>query len=304
VSQEKFFKKRAKEALKLQFTTHRGKPRKTPFYQSQLQILHEKDFYTWVVVDALRELVEEGFLTKITEGDIPNFETLKNLKHLNFYFNSGAVTTAGELEEMQEKTFRIAKVVNEYSDPTITKNVGDHLETLVKQELRAQNFTVVGENTNEFENKKWTNTEHDLDFIAVHKVFDNLKIGVEVKNTLSIMPPKEIDIKIEICEHLGLAPVFAVRWIKPYFYCINNQGGFCWMIKTQCYPLGYKDFTEGLYTKLSDLDRTDSKGHKLEFPVIERSELPPNTIKVFEDWIQRVQNQPPTANPTIDRCTR
>ncbi len=146
-------------------------------------------------------------------------------------------------------------------------------------------------------------TEHDLDFIAVHPN-KKFKIGIEMKNTLSIIPLDEIDVKIKICDFLGIVPVFAVRWLKPYFYCIRNQGGFCWMFKTQFYPLGFDKQTTSLCTKLSDPDKTDSTGCKLEFPINVGKELPPNHVKIFEEWVEKNKDDPPKVNIGEDTCTK
>ena len=46
------------------------------------------------------------------------------------------------------------KLINQYSNPKISKQYGDHLEKLVKAELEAQGFTIVGVHTNKYKNKK------------------------------------------------------------------------------------------------------------------------------------------------------
>lgn len=301
MSQEKFFLTKAKRMLKEHFITQRKEPRTSVFYQSQLQIFYEKDFYPWVVSDALKELVSEGYLKKITEKEIQDFKDLGNLNKINFFVNAIIVKSKEGLEKAQKKAAKTAKIVNEYSDAEHSKMLGDYLESLVKQELRAQQFTIVSERSNEFNGKKWTKTKHNLDFIAVHKD-GKLKVGVEVKNTLSIMPPDEIDVKVEICEYLGLVPVFANRWLKPYLYCISNQGGFCWMFKVQCYPLGFEKYTKFLYNKLSDLIKKDSVGHELKFPINVRKELPEKSIEIFKDWVEDHKDNPPEVNSSQDRC--
>lgn len=117
------------------------------------------------------------------------------------------------------------------------------------------------------------------------------------------MPPDEIDTKIEMCEYLGLVPVFATRWIKPYFYCTSNQGGFCWMLKTQYYPLGFEEYTEHLYNKLSDLIKKDSVGHKLEFPIKVRKELTDKNIEIFRKWVEDKKDNPPNVDSSVDSCS-
>jgi hypothetical protein len=96
---------------------------------------------------------------------------------------------------------------------------------------------------------------------------------VEVKNTLPIIEREELDIKLEICEYLGITPLFAVRWIKPYIEHIRNKGGFSWVFKTQIYPPGFEQLTRTLY-------------NRLELPVTVRTDLPEKTINIFHQWVQ------------------
>ncbi|MEM4312036.1 MAG: hypothetical protein QXX95_06580 [Nitrososphaerales archaeon] len=86
------------------------------------------------------------------------------------------------------------------------------------------------------------------------------------------MPTDEIDIKIEICDHLGLTPVFAVRWIKPYTEEIRRRGGFSWVFKTQIYPREYERLTKEICDRL-------------QLPVIVRTEPPEKTIEIFVQWV-------------------
>ena len=60
------------------------------------------------------------------------------------------------------------------------------------------------------------------------------------------MEPKEIDVKIDICRHLGIVPVFAVRWNKPYVNCVYKQGGFRWFFKMQMFPIGQEKLVNQL----------------------------------------------------------
>lgn len=112
-----------------------------------------------------------------------------------------------------------------------------------------QDFRIVGTHTSEHNNKKWTKTNHDLDFIAEHESGE-LDIGIEAKNTLPIIEREELDIKLAMCEYLRIRPVFAVRWIKPYTELIRTKGGFSWVFKTQIYPPGFEQLTKTLYRRL------------------------------------------------------
>lgn len=74
---------------------------------------------------------------------------------------------------------------------------------------RAQCRWVAAE-TNEWRGAKWTQTNHDLDFIFEK---NGIFYGVEVKNALGRIERDEIDVKVSICRHLGLVPFFVVRWM-------------------------------------------------------------------------------------------
>jgi hypothetical protein len=110
---------------------------------------------------------------------------------------------------------------------------------------------------------------------------------------------EEIDIKIEICMFLEIIPVFAVRWIKPYINCINKQGGFSWVFKTQMYPLGQDRFVKELFDRLSVTNRTDARGHELQFPVTVRTELPSISVQKFQAWAARAIVTRPVVNTSV-----
>ena len=289
----------AKTTLKKHFINKAGNPIKTPFYQSQLEVLYENDYFPWVVGRALRELVDEKFLGKITRKDIPNMNNFVNIQRITFFVNNEVLKTAEGKNKIVRRAYKIAYYVNKYSDPKNSKMIGNHLESLVKAELQKQGFKIEKIHANEYGKKKWIKTEHNLDFIA-SRIEPKLVIGVEVKNTLNIMQPKEIDIKIDICDELGIVPVFAVRWMKPYIECIRLQGGFSWVFKTQMYPLGQENFTKLLYDKLSSLEKKNTKGKSLQFPITVRTEIPEKTSNIFKSWIERVKHEP----PQIDRAYR
>ncbi len=51
-----------------------------------------------------------------------------------------------------------------------------------------------------------------------------------------MMDKKEVDIKLQMCDFLGITPVFAARRLDPYAKLIDDRGGFSWTFKTQLYP--------------------------------------------------------------------
>ena len=295
----------AKKVLLRHFTDARGRPVKTPYYQHQLQVLYEQQFFEWVVAKALRELVEEGHVVMFDKNNVAGLGRLKVVHGIRFYASADAVNEAGAEQTMKKHVMAAARHVEKYSDANHTRVAGRHLESLVKAQLKASQFEIVGEHTNEYGGQKWSKTDHNLDFIA-RKRGTNLTIGVEVKNTLGIIPREEIDIKIDICKHLGIVPVFAVRWIKPHFNCIRKQGGFSWMFKVQMFPLGYEKFVSDFSKRFSIRGKSTNKNKsrsKSDFPVVVRTELPEKSVAIFEKWVAEVKDNPPTID-TSQRCTQ
>jgi len=282
----------ATEALKKHFLNSRNDPIKTPYYQTQLTVLYETDYFPWVIKNALTILEEENFIKRIKHT-----KTIKRKEHTNkpkqqqkpeeltyiFYVHKQVYST--DPSGIQKKIDKITNIATKFIHPDITYKLGKHLEDLVKNELRAQQFEIKGRNTNEYNGRKWETTNHDLDIIASHKK-SNFTVGVEVKNRLSLMDKKEVDTKIQICKHLKITPLFAVRWIKPYMYEIKNQGGYSWMFKSQIYPVGYDSLVKNIYQKLSVLNKKNSKKQILQFPVITRSDLPEKSINIITKWVE------------------
>ncbi len=288
----------AAQNLTQHFTDKSNQPIRTPFYITQLQVLYEHDFYPWVTADAIHILNEDNIITQFRKFDLPEPQKLSNVRDIVFNAHSHAYSENASLVKRHAQG--IAGLVNRYSNPACTKAVGDHLEGLVKYELRANEFQITGTHTNEFKGKTWTQTSHNLDIVAEHKS-GKLNIGIEVKNTLDLMEPDEIDTKIDICNFLGLVPVFAVRWMKPYMDCIRNQGGFSWIFKTQIYPPGFEAFTKLLYNRLSFSTRSDSTRTPLQFPVTVRTNIPPKSAVAFAKWVAKSLQSPPQRNPGA-RC--
>jgi hypothetical protein len=54
-----------------------------------------------------------------------------------------------------------------------------------------------------YKDKEWSRTRNNLEFVPEH-ISKKLAVGVEVKNTLPIIEREELDIKLEMCEYLGM----------------------------------------------------------------------------------------------------
>ena len=83
----------------------------------------------------------------------------------------------------------------------------------------------------------WRETNHNLDRIITR---DGLVYGVEIKNTQNYISRDELRLKISICQHLGLIPLFIMRFApKSYIYEIIQSGGFGLLFEEQIYPWGH-----------------------------------------------------------------
>lgn len=75
----------------------------------------------------------------------------------------------------------------------------------------------------EYEGRKWEQTAHDLDRVFER---DGVRYGVEIKNTLPYIDRRELQIKLAMCEALGLRPLFIMRSApKSYIHQVNQAGG-------------------------------------------------------------------------------
>ena len=109
---------------------------------------------------------------------------------------------------------------------------------------------------------------------------------------------------------MEIVPVFAVRWVKPYIECIRKQGGFSWIFKVQMFPLGYEEFVGSVRRRLSVGKSSGRRANadagtrrmRNEYPVTVRTELPEKSVAKFDEWVARVEDDPPAVD-TSYRCT-
>lgn len=239
--------------------------KRKPYYLTQIQTLHEETFSDNVIYQALTQLEAEG---KLRRKIVP---TQTQSQMVCFYFHSefDNIDCHPLLNTHMKST---CKLIDKYSNPIFCKAYGDHLEQLVRQELRKQGFKIVGKHTSEYRNKKWTKTDNTLDIIAEHQS-GKLTIGVEVKNTISILDKSEVETKLDICDFLGITPVFATRWLKPHEQLINQRRGFSWTFKQQLYPPCFKKLTIKV-------------NKRLHMPTQARADLPTESIQCFHRWVK------------------
>lgn len=275
------FIKQANRALQLFFRW-----RKTPFYLRQLQVLFETQFFHITTTQAIYQLVDEGILSKIP------YQTPST--HLEFIVPSKVAQNPQASKALHAHMKVKARLVDKYSLKEVTKDLGDHLESLVKQELRANGLKNIQHEANSYGGKTWNKTGHDLDFIADYPY--GIAFGVEVKNELGHIDPKEFSIKLEMCQYLGLRPIFIVRYMPWSFTpSVTQQGGYMITLGNQIYPLGYRRFVQELKSKLSlpyvrtsEILMSIAPKLRQEWPLEVRTDLPEDVSLRLATWFHSI----------------
>ena len=127
--------------------------------------------------------------------------------------------------------------------------IGLHGEQMILGGFARKQFILRDHNTRTYADKQWTKSEHNLDFIFER---DGLAYGVEVKNTLSYMEEAEFQTKMEMCGHLGITPVFAVRMLpKSWINELIMRGGYAMILKFQLYPWTHTELARRVRDELS-----------------------------------------------------
>jgi len=193
---------------------------KKVYYLKQLEVFFEKKpfkFFHWITAKAVNELIEEGDLR---EEEVP----LGKNTRVKFVFNK-------KFRDHKMPIRKSTEVIREYSNPIIAMACGRQAEVLFFNALTNKGFLSHGQEVNEYGGKKWTETEHDLDFI-IEK--DNIAYGCEVKNRWDYIKRDELTIKLKMCEFLGIKPLFVMRHSpKTYNWEIIQRGGYAMIFETQ-----------------------------------------------------------------------
>jgi hypothetical protein len=225
------------------------------FFSRQLEVKFEKNFFHWITNRAIHELEDEGQIVCERRPIGTGSSIVLAFNKAHRYYKRDAQ--------------RICELVEEYSQPTVGREVGRNGEALVLNGFARNQFVMQGQETREFNGKKWRSTEHDLDFIFSK---DGIDYGVEVKNTLTYMNYKEMKIKMRICKKLGIRPVFVARMMPGHWINeVNGEGGYSLILKYQLYPLAF----ERLAKRLRE---------ELELPVDTPRALDDGTMRRFMKW--------------------
>jgi hypothetical protein len=207
---------------------------KQVYYERQLQVLFEKQFFHWITVDALHELVEEKKIeTEVME--------LQDATRIRFYWSPAN-------RYWRRRAKQIISLVRQYSDSDFTAALGAHGEMMFDAALPTIQFTPVARDVRQYQGRVWTATGKNLDRIFIR---DQIAYGVEIKNTLDYIPREEFRSKLQMCKFLGIRPLFILRYApKNYIWDVIKAGAYCLIFQDQLYSLGYKRLARIVKTDL------------------------------------------------------
>ena len=192
------------------------------YYKKQIQVIFEERYPHDVVGKAVNELIDHEFLK-----DEPR--DFGNNMHAIFVCRRNLRYTASQIK-------RKIKIMERFSDDELNDGVGKYAEILFHHMFTKNQFRIVDRDANRFQGKVWNKSSRDLDFI-IQK--DGINYGVEIKNTFDYMPEDEFEEKLDMCQFLGLLPVFPVRCPSPQQYELMKEiGGLALKFKTRVFPPG------------------------------------------------------------------
>lgn len=198
------------------------------FFSRQLEVQLEGEFFHWVTNRALRELVDGGYVKREVR-QLATGGTVTLVWHRSYRY-------------YRREAADVVALVEEYADPNIGAALGLQGEALVLEGFALNQFVTHGREARSYGGHTWTKTDHDLDFIFER---DGIAYGVEVKNTLGYMPHHELAVKIELCEHIGVRPIFVARMLpKSWIKEVVDAGGFGLIMKHQLYPWAHRDLAQ------------------------------------------------------------
>jgi len=194
---------------------------KRVFYSVQIETRLERDFFHWITNKGLRELAAERKI---------NFEPRRigGTQLVHFYTHPSYRYYKIEARKLEEY---LAQVY----DPDFTRAVGHYCEMLLDSALARAGFLPKAKDVNAWNGIQWNESRHNLDRIVVK---DSIGYGVEIKNTQNYISHEELRIKIRLSRHLGIRPLFIMRFApKSYIEEVRRSGGFTLLFEDQMYPL-------------------------------------------------------------------
>ena len=203
------------------------------YHITQLQVLVENKHFHPLTYRAIQELRQTRFLDS---REVPS-----RIGRSILVWRSG-------IRYVERQIKAHTKLVEEYSSELINKATGDYAETLVLLGLSRLHLNLVSRETRQYRDRMWTQSDHNLDFIMEK---GPVAYGIEVKNTFGYMPADEFAIKLQMCEFLGIRPLFVVRnrdkiqWQKA-----KDAGGLIFMFKTKVFPPGQDALVQRIWKEM------------------------------------------------------
>ncbi len=193
------------------------------FYSTQIETQLERDVFHWITNKALLELGNAG--------KIQRMPAVVQGKTVNFYAHP-------KYRYWKREQKQLLALLERIFDSEFTQAVGRHAEMMFDSALSRHGFMIKGKDVNSWNGATWTETNHNLDRIVVR---DGIAYGIEIKNTQNYIQRPELDLKLDLCKHLGLVPLFIMRFApKSYMHRIaKNYRGFGLLYEEQIYPFGH-----------------------------------------------------------------
>ena len=204
------------------------------FYSTQIETQLERDVFHWITNKALLELGNAG--------KIQRMPAVVQGKSVNFYAHPKYRYWKREQKQLQTLLERIF-------DPEFTHAIGRHAEMMFDSALSRHGFMIMDKDAKSWEGTTWTKTNHNLDRVVVR---DGIAYGIEIKNTQNYIQRPELDLKLDLCKHLGLVPLFIMRYApKSYIHRIAAMyRGFGLLYDEQIYPFGHSALLAEVREKL------------------------------------------------------
>src|SRR5207249_2133990 len=171
------------------------------FYSIQIETSLEREFFHWITGRALLELGDSREITRI--------RTVIVGQRVNFYANR-------KHRYLRREVKAISNTLSRIFDPEFTHAIGRHGELMFDAALGRFGFRAEAKDTMSWNGRTWQETNHNLDRIITR---DGIAYGVEIKNTQNYISRGELRTKIDLCQYLGLIPLFIMRFApKSYMY--------------------------------------------------------------------------------------
>jgi len=202
---------------------------KKVYYLRQLQVRLEKKYFHWITNNAAVGLLRLGRLKEERVVSARGGMFTRFLTHPSNRY------TKREIKRTQD-------IIEEYSRPEVTISCGIRAENLFCAGLAEKGFMPKDKKVRSFQGKTWEKSGHDLDYLFER---DGIHYGCEIKNTLTYIDKEEFVTKMEMCEFLGIKPLFIMRYTpKTYMWEIYKKGGYGMLFEYQIYDLSQKELVE------------------------------------------------------------